>query len=68
MIHPRRGSGTLHYRLAFALFGLCLVVAVSAIVSGQAGVAFQVPWKGIATLAVLAAAALVVRLRRGRAG
>lgn len=68
MIHPRRGAGTLHHRLAFALLGLCLLVAVCALVSGQAGVSFQVPWNGIVTLAVLGAAALVVRLRGGRAG
>lgn len=64
MIHPRRGSGTGGHRLLLALFALCFAVALVAIASGQVAVGLQVPWKGIVTLAIVAALAAGSKLRQ----
>jgi hypothetical protein len=64
MIHPRRGSGVLGYRVALGLIAVCAVVTAAAVATGAVTIGLQVPWKGIATLVALAAIALVARLRR----
>lgn len=64
MIHPRRGSGVPGHRLALGLIAACAVVTVAAVATGGVAIGPQVPWKGIATLVVLAAIALATRLRR----
>ena len=64
MIHPRRGGGTGGHRLLFALFAVCLAVALVALASGQVELGLQVPWKGLVTLAVVGLLAAWSRLRR----
>jgi hypothetical protein len=64
-IHQRRGSGYGWYRFGFAIFAVCLVVAVFALASGSYSVKFT-PLRPILGLLVVGAIAVALRWRSGR--
>ena len=61
-IHRRRGGGYGWYRFGFAIFAVCLVIAVFAIAAGGYSVTFS-PSRPIVGLLFVAAIALIVRRR-----
>ncbi len=70
MIHSRRGSGSTASSVRLAAFvvlaAACVTVTVVALATGYAHLVFQVPWKGLVTLAAVAGVAVYARLRARR--